>query len=73
MTRTFTVGDREVDPTDADAVRSLSSDEFRDLMAQAIAADQENTQDATERPTFPSANPAPGTAILLPTSSPRLP
>jgi len=72
MTRTFTVGDREVDPTDADAVRALSSDEFRDLMAQAIAADRED-QDATERPTFPSNDPAPGTAILLPTSSPRLP
>lgn len=73
MTRTFRIGDRDVDPADRAAVRALSADEFRELMALAIAADRDEPVDEAALPDFPSSDPAPGTAILLPTTRPELP
>lgn len=59
---------KSIDTDDVEAVRSLSAEEFREALAAAVAQDAEAGADARDEALFPSADPASGSAVILPPS-----
>lgn len=64
------VGGRDVDLDDVAAVQALTQEEFAELLAAAVAADRADP--CAETADLPVREVGRGSAMLLPTLSPRL-